>query len=131
MKYLILLLFLLLIDTDSIAQGLGMSYDEVLEAREGDEVKKGVEHGTVFLLYKCDANQACKTTTYYFNTDSIITLVIDFFDIKKLDLIIEHLGLIAEKKADNVWHEYKTRSIITLLLDKKKRKIELLYTPLN
>ena len=80
MKNILLSVLILMFSINMYSQGLGLTKKEVIEHRQGEKYNDNVtELGYNYTEYYCTEEYLCTATTYVFDENNEVILVMDLF----------------------------------------------------
>jgi hypothetical protein len=123
----IMIFTMLVLGTSIYGQGLGLSYEEVLEKRINDEFVTGVKNDIPYLKYPCGNEQFCTSTVYMFLDDTVFVV----FDIYKLELLnnaIQFINETSTKVGELEWIDNQTKNMIKLQVNQEFDQFAIIYT---
>lgn len=127
-KTLLSILIVLTINSIILSQGLGLSYEDVIENRLGEEYSTGYKSNIFYLKYNCKNDKFCMFTLYLFNQEQIVDVVVDVYSLDFYKSGLKYLNESFIKQETSVWLDVETNNLITLTVNEDLYQFGFIYT---
>jgi hypothetical protein len=127
-KLLSILIVLITINSPTLSQGLGLSYEDVIEQREGEEYTTGFKSNVKYLKYDCGPDKFCMFTLYLFNEQHVADVVVDVYSLDFYKSGLQYLNESFKKQEESVWLDSESENLITLTVNEDLYQFGLIYT---
>ena len=131
MKKTLLSLLILIFSINMYSQGLGLTQKEIRKQRDGQKyINDTTSMGYNYTEYKCTDGYVCIATTYVFDENNEVTLVMDLFDLQHLPETMKYLNNKAIYTSSFTWIDEKESHLVELKLNSEHKQFIVIYTRL-
>ena len=129
MKNILLLLLMLIFNINIYSQGLGLTKEQVRKQREGEKYTNSITStGYHCTEYQCNEEYFCKATTYVFDENDEVVLVMDLFDLVHLPETLKYLNDKATYTSNFIWIDEREFNLIEIKLNSENKQFIVIYT---